>query len=145
MPRQWRRYIDRSNMIISRSCQLAYLQWAAGLTYYVENPCYVGFMASPYFKWSKRHTVSLWITTPFRALARDTKPLYGTTAACGWVGPADWFQKLTTVASAGPASHPVRTINAVQCTHRSHKMLAYGVDAKGRQLSQLAGQYVPLF
>ena len=142
MPAQWRGYIARANVLIERAAWLAYLQWWAGNTYFIENPTDVGFWRSPYFKWSKRAAVSLWITTPLRWLAEKTDPTWGTTAFCGWLGP---FQKLTTVCSAGPAAGQVLTINEVQCSCTSHSLLADGLDADGRQLSALAGQYPPLF
>ena len=61
---------------------------------------------------------------------------------CGWWGP---FQKLTTICSAGPDAAAVLTINEVRCEHASHPLQADGVDAQGRQLSRIAGQYPPLF
>ena len=142
MPPQWRGYISRANDLIARSETLAYAQWYAGNTYYIENPADVGFMRSPFFKWSKRAAVSLWITTPMLRLAQATHPTWGTTAMCGWRGP---FQKITTICSAGPGAYPVISINEVRCICIEHELLADGVDSRGRQLSRLAGQYPPLF
>jgi hypothetical protein len=142
MPPQWRRYIYRANKLIQRAEALAYVQWRVGGTYYIENPADVGCWASPHFKWSRRDAVSLWITSPIRRLAQLTDPTWGTTAMCGWAGP---FQKLTTIMAAGPGAPPVITINSIQCNCESHALLADGLDSEGRQLSELAGQYPPLF
>ena len=142
MPAQWRSYINRANDLVARAETLAHAQWWVGNTYYIENPADVGFWASPFFKWSKRAAVSLWITSPMRRLAQNTNPTWGTTAMCGWRGP---FQKITTVCSAGPGAELVESINDVQCTCSEHEMLADGVDSEGQQLSRLAGQYPPLF
>ena len=142
MPRQWRRYIARANAIIERGCYLAWLQFVAGYTFYIENPADVGFMASPHFKWSKRAAVSLWITSWVRRLASLVQAVWGTTAMCGW---QSRFQKLTTIMASGPEASPVSTINAIQCTHSKHEAQADGVDADGIQLSRIAWQYPPLF
>ena len=127
VPRRWRGYILRANRLIERCCDLAWRQFQAGGTFYIENPADVGFMASPHFKYSKRAAVSLWITSWVRRLVSKTKPVWGTTAMCGWAGR---FQKLTTICAAGPGAAPVRTLNYVQCECPRHVLHAYGVDAR---------------
>ena len=139
---RWRRYVDRGNMIVERATVLAQLQFEAGNTFYIENVVDYGYMASPHFRWSKRAHVPIWITKWVRELAANVPLFWGTTMMCGWGSP---FHKPTTVAAAGPGAHIVVDINNVTCTTLRHELVADGVDSKGRQLSQISGEYPPLF
>ena len=142
MPIQFRGYICRANLLVERVAALAICQHGLGLSYYIENPADVGFFMSPHFRWSKRAHVPVWLTSWMRRLALVTNPTWGTTELGGWDSP---FRKLTTICAGGPDVDWVRSINLVMDTRSRPALAAVGVDGDGRQLSQLAGRYPPLF
>ena len=143
MPPNWRRYASMHNALITKACSLAKRQWAQGGTYYVENPVDVGLRSSPYYQHSKRHHVSLWISSPFRALAAETSPRYATTEMCAWLGR---FHKSTTIAGSGPGSgHYLYLIGEVKCMTTSHILKVTDRKPDGSPYSPEAGEYPQLF
>ena len=143
MPPEWTKYARMHNAIIARGCSLAKRQFAAGRTYFIENPVDVGNRASPYYQHSKRHHVSLWICSWFRTLATETSPSYATTEMCAWLGR---FHKSTTVSGAGPrAAAYLYRINEVRCITSAHVLRATDIRPDGTPYSPEAGEYPQLF
>ena len=143
MPPSWRRYARMHNTLIATACALAGRQRVRGGTYYIENPVDVGLPSSPYYQHSKRHHVSLWISSPFRALAAETSPHYATTEMCAWLGR---FHKPTTIAGSGPgSSHYLYLVGEVKCRTASHILRATDLKPDGSPYSPEAGEYPQLF
>ena len=143
MPNHWRNYAAMHNAFIALSGSLFRLQHAAGRTCFIENVVDVGNPRSPYYQRSKRHHVSLWITSWMQALARDLPLRWGTTDMCGWLGR---FHKPTTVVGAGPkAAAYLAAINRVRCITAVHVLRATDTKPDGTNWSREAGQYPQLF
>jgi hypothetical protein len=107
------------NTIIAKACERPCQAPASARrhTYDIENPVNVGLPFPDYtllYQHSKQHHVSLWISSPFRALAAETSPHCATTEMCAWLGR---FHKPTTIAGSGPGSgHYLYLVGEVKCT-----------------------------
>ena len=143
MPQHWRNYASMHNAFFSVTKQLAIWQHSAGKTFFIENVTDVGNPKSPYFQYSKRHHVPLWITSWLRSLATLVKLSWATTEMGGWLGR---FCKPTTICGGGPrASAYLERVNEVRSVASAHTLRATDVKPDGTNWSREAGQYPQLF
>lgn len=142
MPREWAAYVAKHNAITARVVELAFAQWSAGGTFFIENPADQGMPGGSCYRRAARGSVPIWITSWIRWLCSATQPYWATTDLCRWFSP---YRKPTTLCASGPGAHFVLATNAARCYHPTHALRVTDVDADGNPLSRQAGEYPPLF
>ena len=136
---QHQEYVDMHNRLAEFTSRVIRAAWDAGCTVVVENPPDRGMRASPHFRWSTRHHAPLWLLPCMRELAAHIQPTWVTFPQCALA--EDWYQKWTTLMTAGPRAHELRQLGQLSCTHTKHARVARGRNAAGVSHAAASGAY----